>query len=116
MYRSNNEFKKDCQPRTDLEQGKKGDLLAKSHRILNRWTNHCCQLMKLHGADDDTQIEIHKAEPLVPESRPSQVEMTIEKLITYTSVSVVQIAAELTEPRGTTERSDIQKLLNSVWG
>jgi hypothetical protein len=37
LYRGINELKKDYQSRTNLVKDENGDLLADSHRILNRW-------------------------------------------------------------------------------
>jgi hypothetical protein len=49
LYRGINEFKKGYQPRTNLVKDKRGDLLADSHKILNRWKNYFCQLLNVHG-------------------------------------------------------------------
>jgi hypothetical protein len=45
----------------------KGDLLADSHNILNRWKNYFSQLLNVHRVSDVRQIEMHTAEPLVPD-------------------------------------------------
>jgi hypothetical protein len=37
MYRGITEFKKSYQPRTDLVKDERGDLLANTHKIVNRW-------------------------------------------------------------------------------
>jgi hypothetical protein len=39
-------------------QDEKGDLLADSHNILNRWKNYS-QLLNVHRVSDVRQIEIH---------------------------------------------------------
>jgi hypothetical protein len=57
-----------------------GDLFADSHNILNRWKNYFSQLLNEHRASDVRQIEIHTAEPLVPDPRPFEVEIAIAKL------------------------------------
>jgi hypothetical protein len=57
-----------------------GDLLADSHNILNRWKNYFSQLFIVHGVSDVRQIEIHTAEPLIPDPSPSEVEIAIAKL------------------------------------
>jgi hypothetical protein len=44
-----------------------GDLLAVSHNILNRWKNYLSLLLNVHRVSDVRQIEIHIAEPLVPD-------------------------------------------------
>jgi hypothetical protein len=52
-----------------------GDLLADSH-ILNRWKNYS-QLLTVHRVSDVRQVEIHTAEPLVPDPSPFEVENLI---------------------------------------
>jgi hypothetical protein len=52
-----------------------GDLLAASHNILNRRRNYFFQLLNVHNVSDVRQIEVHKAEPLVP--GPSRLEVEI---------------------------------------
>jgi hypothetical protein len=42
------------------------DLLADSHNILSIWKNYFSQLLNVHNASDVRQIEVRKAEPLVP--------------------------------------------------
>jgi hypothetical protein len=42
-----------------------GDLLADSYNILNRWKNYFSQLLNVHNVNDDRQIEVHTAEPLM---------------------------------------------------
>jgi hypothetical protein len=44
-----------------------GDLFADSHKILNRWKNYYSQSLNVHRVNDVRQIEIHAAEPLVPD-------------------------------------------------
>jgi hypothetical protein len=64
--------------------GENGDLLADSHNILNRWKNYF-QLLNVHRVSDVRQIEIHTAEPLVPDSSPFEVETATAKLKRYKS-------------------------------
>jgi hypothetical protein len=45
----------------------RGDLLADPHKILNRWKNYFCQLLKVHGVGGVRQTEMHTANPFVPE-------------------------------------------------
>jgi hypothetical protein len=73
------EFKKGYHPRTNLEKFENGDLLGDSHNILNWWKNYS-KLLNIHRVTDVRQIEIHTAEPLVPEPSPSEVEFAIAKL------------------------------------
>ena len=75
LYRGISDFKKGCQPRTDIVKDGKGDLVADSHSNLARWRNHISQLLNVHGDNVVRQTEIHTAEPLVPE--PSALEFEL---------------------------------------
>jgi hypothetical protein len=72
LYMGINEFKRGYQPRNNLVKDENGDLLADSRNILNRWKNYFSQLLNVHNISDARQIEVHKAEPLVP--GPSRLE------------------------------------------
>jgi hypothetical protein len=95
LYRGINEFKKGCQPSTNLVQDKRGDLVANTHKILNRWKNYFCQLLTVHEAGGVRQTEMHTDEPFVPEPSVSEVEVAMGKLEGYKSPCVDQIPAEL---------------------
>lgn len=43
------------------------DLLANCHEILDRWKNYFAQLLNVHRVNDVRQMEVHTAEPLLPE-------------------------------------------------
>jgi hypothetical protein len=92
-----------------------GDLLANSHNILNRWKNYLSQLLNVHTVSNVRQIEIHTAEPLVPDPSSLEVEIAITKLKKYKSPGSYQISAELIRAGGETLRSEIHKLGNSIW-
>jgi len=66
-YRGISDLKKRYQPRTNIVKDEKGDLVTDSHSILATWRNYFSQLFIVHGVNDVRQIEIHTAEPLVPE-------------------------------------------------
>jgi hypothetical protein len=83
------------QPRTNLVKDKRGDLLADPHKILNRWKNYFCQLLNIHRAGGVRQIEMHTAEPFVPQQSASEVEAAIGEVKRYKSPGVDQIPAEL---------------------
>jgi hypothetical protein len=51
----------------------------------------------------------------VPEPSDSEVEMAIEKLKRHKSPGIDQIPAELVKAGGRTIRSEIHKLINSIW-
>jgi len=82
------DFKNGFQPRANMENDKKGDLVADSHSILVSWRNHLSQLSNVHGINDVMQREIHTAEPLVPEPSAFEFEMDIEKLKGYKSPGI----------------------------
>jgi hypothetical protein len=115
LCRGINEFKKGCQPRTNLVKDERGDLLADPHKILNRWKNYFRELLNVHGAGGFRQTEIHTAEPFVPESSASEVEVAIGKLKRYESPGVDRIPAELIQAGGETLRSEIHKLIKLIW-
>jgi hypothetical protein len=56
-------------------------------------------------------MEIHTAEPLVPEPSPFDVEIAIPKLETYESPGIDQILAEMIQAGGETLRSEIHNSL-----
>jgi len=67
LYCCNNDFKKVYQPRSDIVKDEKGDLFTDSHSILVRWRDDFTHLLIVRGVNDIRQIQIHTAEPLVPE-------------------------------------------------
>jgi hypothetical protein len=80
LYRGIYEFKRGYQLRNNLVKDENGDLLADSHSILNRWKNYFSQLLNVHNVDDDRQIEVHTAEPLVPDPSCLEIEVAIARL------------------------------------
>jgi hypothetical protein len=112
LYRITNEFKKAYQPRTNLGKNENGDLLVDSHNILNRWKNFFSRLLNAHRVSDVRQIEIHTAEPSVPEPSPFEAVIAIAN---YKSPGSVQIPAELIQAGGETLCSEIQILINFIW-
>jgi hypothetical protein len=60
-------------------------------------------------------MDIHTAEPLVPESNMVRVEIAIGKLKKYKSPGTDQILGEVIKAGGETLHSEIHKLLHSVW-
>jgi hypothetical protein len=63
LYRGINEFKKGCQPTTNLVKDERGDLLGDPHKILNRWKKYFCQLLNIDRAGALRQTEMHTAAP-----------------------------------------------------
>jgi hypothetical protein len=115
LYRGMNEFKKGYQSRTKVVKDERGDLLADPHKMLNRWRNYFCQLLHVHGAGGIRQTEMHIADPFVPETSASEVEVAIGKLKRYISQGVDQIPAELIQAGGETLLSEIHKLIKLIW-
>jgi hypothetical protein len=69
----------------------------------------------VHGVNDARQTEIHTAEPLVPEPSAFEVYIATEKLKRNKSTGIGQIPAEIIKARSSTIRSEIHKLINSIW-
>jgi hypothetical protein len=78
-----------------LVKDERGDLLADSHEILNRWKNYFCQLLNVHRVGGVRQTQMHTANPFVPQHRATEAEVAIGKLKRYKSLGVDQILAEL---------------------
>jgi len=55
------------QPGTNIVKDEKVDFVSDFHSIWAGWRNHVTQLFNVHGVNDVRYIEIHTAEPLVPE-------------------------------------------------
>ena len=93
LYRGINDFKKGYQPRCNIVKDEKGDLVADSHSIVDRWRNYFSQLFDVHGVKDVGQAEIHTAEPPVPEPSTCEFELAIDKLKSHKSPGIDQIPA-----------------------
>jgi hypothetical protein len=111
MYRGINEFKKGYQPRINIIKDVNGNLIADPQNVLNRWKNFCNQVLNVHGFHDVTQMDIHTAEPLVPEPSLVDVEIAIGKLKSYKSPGTDNILAELIKAGGETLYSEIHRLI-----
>jgi hypothetical protein len=71
--------------------------------------------LKESGVNDVRQSEIPTAEPLVPEPSASEVEMPVVKLKRHQSPGTEQIPTELIKAGGRILRSEIHKLIISIW-
>jgi hypothetical protein len=80
-----------------------------------RWRNYFSQILNVHGVSDVRQVEIHTAEPLVPEPSAFEIEIAIEKLKRHKSPGIDQIPAELIKAGGSTIRCAIHKLIIAIW-
>jgi hypothetical protein len=58
-----------------------GDLLAESHNILDRWKNYFSQLFIVRRFSDVRQIEMHTADPLIPDPNHFEDEIAILLLL-----------------------------------
>jgi hypothetical protein len=72
-------------------------------------------VLNINGVHDVRQIDIHKAEPLVPEPSLVKVEVAIGKLKSYKSPGTGHISAKVIKAGGETLCSEIQKLICSIW-
>jgi hypothetical protein len=73
---------------------------------LNRWKNFFNQALNVHGVHDVSQMDIHTAQPLIPEPRPVKVEIAIGKLKSYKSPGTDQIPDEMIKAGGETLYSE----------
>jgi hypothetical protein len=89
-------------------------LLADSHNILNKWKNYFSQLLNVHNVSDVRKIEVHMAEPLVPDHSHLEIEFAIADLKKCKSPDSDQIPAELIQAGGEILLSVFHKLSNSV--
>jgi len=71
--------------------------------------------LNVHWHNDVRKAEIHAAKPLVPESSVFEDEMAIENLKGHKSPHTDEIPSELIKPGGRTIRTEIHKLINSIW-
>jgi hypothetical protein len=115
LYRDINEFKKGYQPRISIIKDENRNLLADPQSVLNRWENFFNQVLNVHGVHDVRQMDVHTAEPLVPEPSLVKVEIAIGKLKSYKSPDTDQILAELIKAGGETLYSGIHRLICSIW-
>jgi sorting nexin-29 len=81
---------------------------------LNSWKNYFKQVLNIHGVHDVRQVDIHTAEPLVPETSLIEVEIGIGNLKSYKSLGTDQIPVELIKAGGETLYSEIHKLICSI--
>jgi hypothetical protein len=115
LYKGINEFKKGYQPGINIIKDENGNLIAYPQNVLNRCKNFFNQVLNVHRVHYVRQMDIHTAEPLVPEPSLVKVEITIEKLRSYESPGTDQILAELIKAGGETLNSEIHRLICSIW-
>jgi hypothetical protein len=115
LYRCINEFKKWYQPRINIIKDEDGNLLADPQSVLNRWKSFFNQVLNIHGVHNIRQMDIHMAEPLVPEPSLVELEIATGKLKSYKSPGNDQILAKLIKARSEILYSEIHKLICSIW-
>ena len=90
-------------------------MVTDCHSTLAKLRNHFSQLSNVNGGIDVRQTETHTAIPLLSETSAFEVELAIEKLKTRKSPGIDQIPAELIKAGSKTIRSEIYKLINSIF-
>jgi hypothetical protein len=103
------------QQRVSSRTSENADLLADSYNILNRWKNYFSQLLNVHSVTNVRQTDLHRPEPLVPDSNPYQSDIATAKLKKYKLISSKQISSELIETLSKTLLSMFHKLITSLW-
>jgi hypothetical protein len=111
LYRGINEFKEGYKPRINIIKDKNANLPADPQNVLNKWKHYFNHVVNVHGVYDVRQMDIHTAEPLVPEPSLIEVEIAIGKLKSYKSPGTDQISAELIKAGGETLYSEIHRLI-----
>jgi hypothetical protein len=115
LYRGINEFKKGYQHRINIIKDENGNLVVVPQNVFNAWKNFFNQVLNVHGVHDVRQMDIHTAEPLVPDPSLVEVEIAIGKLKSYKSPGTDQFPAELIKAGGETLYSEIHRLVCSIW-
>jgi hypothetical protein len=72
-------------------------------------------MLNVHGVHDVRQMDIHMAEPLVPEPSLVEVEIAIGRLKTHKSPSTHQIPASLIKAVSEALYSEIHRLICCIW-
>jgi hypothetical protein len=106
---------KGYQPRINIIKDENGNLIAHPQNVLNRWKNFFNQVLNVHGVCDVRQMDIHTAEPLVPEPSLVEVEIAIGKLNSYKSPGTDNIPSKLIKAGAETLYSEIHRLICCVW-
>jgi len=73
------------------------------------------QLLNLHRVNYVRHIEIHTAEPLVPEPSAFEFELAFVKIKSHKSPEIDQIPTEMIKAGGGTLRCEIHNVTISVW-
>jgi hypothetical protein len=95
LYRGINVFKKGYKPRINIIKDENCNLIADPQNILNWWKKFFNHVLNVHGVHNVRQMDIHTAEPLVPEPSLIEVEIAFGKLKRYKSPGTDNIPDEL---------------------
>jgi hypothetical protein len=90
-------------------------MLADPQNVLNRWENFFNQLLNVHGVLDVRQMDIHKAELLVPKPSLVEEEIAIGKLESNKSPVTGNIPAELIKAGGDTSYYEMHRFICCIW-
>jgi len=90
-------------------------LVTGSNSTLATCRNHFSQVLNVHRINNVKRTEKLAVEPLVPQSSAFEFGIAIEKPKRHKSSGIAQIPSELITARGITIRSQIHKLINSIW-
>jgi hypothetical protein len=101
--------------RINILKDENGNPLADPQNILNWWKIFFNQMLNVHGVHDVRQMDIHTAEPLVPEPSLVEVEIAIVKLKSYKSPGADQIPTKFIKGRNETLLSETHNLIISIW-
>jgi hypothetical protein len=71
--------------------------------------------LNVHRVSDVRQIEIHTAEPLVPDPSPFNFEFAVANMKRYKSQGSYDIPAEVIQPEGEILRSNFHNFINCIW-
>lgn len=83
------------QPRPNIVNDEKGEMLANSNIVLSRLKSHAYQLLSVYAVNPIRQTEIHTSEPVVSKLCAFEAEMVSEELKKSKSPDTDQIPAEL---------------------
>jgi hypothetical protein len=107
LYSGIKEFKEGYQPRINIIKDENGNLIADPQSVWNRWKIFFNQVINMYGIHDVRQMDIHTAEPLVPEPSLVVLEIATGKLKRCKSPGTDQIPDELVKAGGETLCSEI---------
>jgi hypothetical protein len=77
LYRGINKFKKGYQPRVNVVNDEKGDLVVDSYNILAMLMINFSQLLNVHQVNDVRQTEIYTAKRLLSQPSAFEVELAV---------------------------------------